>query len=260
MLGQTDLKETLSYLVEQGGRRQDLAHLLEKERETPVVFDLNGQPVTTRKFERFLEPEPAAVTVTTLSGLVDYVQTNPDGLELDKILCHVVSPTKVVLRSKLTGPYLQRPKYVEAEASTLPSIYFGRYMETEAFNIMLLSSFVPSEHRSAILKVTGNVEAGVQAKTADDGVTQEVVLKTGINRKEHSELPSPIVLQPYRTFPEVEQPASAFLLRLKQVQEDGQPVAAFALYEADGGAWRGLAMASIKGYLEAANLGVKVIA
>lgn len=260
MLEQTDLKETLSYLVEQGGKRQDLAHELADERKNPIVYDLNGQPVTTRKFERFYEPEPAAITVTTLSGLVDYVLTNPDGLTLDTILCHVVSPVKVILRSKLTGPYLQRPKYVEAEASTLPQIAFGRYMETEAFNIMLLSSFVPSEHRAAVLKVTGNVEAGVQAKTADDGVTQEVVLKTGINRKEHSDLPSPIVLQPYRTFPEVEQPASAFLLRLKQVSEDGQPVAGFALFEADGGAWRGKAMTAIKAYLEGADLGVKVIA
>lgn len=260
MLEQTDLKETLSYLVEAGARRQDIAHLLEKERETPTVYDLNGLPVTTRKYERFYQPEPAAITVSTLSGLVNYVKTNPDELALDGLMCHVVSPVEVVLRSRLTGPYLQRSAYIEAKASTLPRVEFGRYMETEAFNITLLSSFVPSEHRAAVLKVTGNVEAGVQAKTADDGVTQEVVLKTGINRKEHSELPSPIVLQPYRTFPEVEQPASAFLLRLKQVQDDGQPVAAFALYEADGGAWRGKAMASIRGYLEAAELGVKVIA
>ncbi len=260
MLESTDLKETLSYLVEQGGKRQDLVHELADERKTPIVFDLNGQPVTTRKFERFLEPEPAAICVTTLSGLVSYVKSNPDGIDQGKILCHVVSPTKVILRSKLTGPYLQRPQYVVAEASTLPDITFGRYMETEAFNIMLLASFVPSEHRAAVLKVTGNVEAGVQAKTADDGVTQEVVLRAGINRKEHSELPSPIVLQPYRTFPEVEQPVSAFLLRLKQVNNDGQPVAAFTLFEADGGAWRGKAMANIKEYLETAELGVKVIA
>lgn len=53
----------------------------------------------------------------------------------------------------------------------------------------------------------------------------------------------PIVhLQPYRTFLEVAQPASDFLLR---IDKDGHP----ALYEADGGAWKLEAKRSIAAYL-----------
>ena len=51
-----------------------------------------------------------------------------------------------------------------------------------------------------------------------------------------------VVEQPYRTFLEVEQPASDFLLRL---DKGGRP----ALYEADGGAWKLEAKRNIAAYL-----------
>mgnify|MGYP003258251653 FL=1 len=51
-------------------------------------------------------------------------------------------------------------------------------------------------------------------------------------------------MQPYRTFLEVKQPASDFLLR---IDKDGHP----ALYEADGGAWKLEAKRNIAGYLSA---------
>lgn len=54
----------------------------------------------------------------------------------------------------------------------------------------------------------------------------------------------PIVkLKPYRTFSEVEQPESEFLVRLS----DGGRV---ALYEADGGAWKLQARRNVADYLK----------
>lgn len=54
----------------------------------------------------------------------------------------------------------------------------------------------------------------------------------------------PIVqLKPYRTFIEIDQPESEFLLRL----HDGMKV---ALYEADGGAWKLQARTNIAEYLK----------
>lgn len=44
-----------------------------------------------------------------------------------------------------------------------------------------------------------------------------------------------VKLKPYRTFREIEQPASVFLFRLKN--RDGAPPEC-ALFEADGGAWK----------------------
>ena len=71
-------------------------------------------------------------------------------------------------------------------------------------------------------------------------------------------VPSPCVLRPYRTFVEVQQPASRFIFRLEQGRE--QTVNA-AIIEADGGAWKLEAVKNIVTYLEnaLADTGVKVI-
>ena len=58
-------------------------------------------------------------------------------------------------------------------------------------------------------------------------------------------VPNPVILRPYRTFPEVEQPASSFIFRMKE--NDG---VCCALFEADGGAWKNEAMRNIKEYLK----------
>ena len=69
-------------------------------------------------------------------------------------------------------------------------------------------------------------------------------------------LPNPVTLRPFRTFTEVEQPASSFVFRAKQ--KDGGME--FMLVEADGGAWRGEAMRNIKEYMQKAIPELSVIA
>ena len=64
----------------------------------------------------------------------------------------------------------------------------------------------------------------------------------GVALKEQQTVQPIVHLQPYRTFLEVKQPASDFLLR---IDKDGHP----ALYEADGGAWKLEAKRRIAAYL-----------
>lgn len=52
-----------------------------------------------------------------------------------------------------------------------------------------------------------------------------------------------VPLRPYRTFQEVEQPESEFLLRL---DEEGN----IGLFEADGGMWKLTARQTVKAFLE----------
>jgi hypothetical protein len=53
---------------------------------------------------------------------------------------------------------------------------------------------------------------------------------------------------PYRTFPEIDQPASKFTLRMQSSNGEGMPYA--ALFEADGAAWKIVAIRSISEYLK----------
>ena len=59
-------------------------------------------------------------------------------------------------------------------------------------------------------------------------------------------IPSPCSLRPFRTFPEVEQPMSKFIFRMRERRDE---TIESALYEADGGAWRNEARKNICGYL-----------
>lgn len=78
-------------------------------------------------------------------------------------------------------------------------------------------------------------------------MTQKATVKTGIASKGEAIVPNPVILKPYRTFVEVDQPLSQFVFRMKQDKYDGIQC---ALFEADGGAWKIEAMKSIKEYLK----------
>ena len=82
----------------------------------------------------------------------------------------------------------------------------------------------------------------VPSISINQSISQEVSVRTGAVLKEQQTVQPIVRLQPYRTFLEVEQPASDFLLRL---DKEGHP----ALYEADGGAWKLEAKRSIAAYL-----------
>ena len=75
--------------------------------------------------------------------------------------------------------------------------------------------------------------------------------------KEKTALKPIVKLSPYRTFREVEQPQSEFLLRVRLSQNDAPTV---ALFEADGGAWVNQATTSIVEYIQSLVTGIPVIA
>ncbi|WP_270229538.1 hypothetical protein, partial [Desulfovibrio legallii] len=226
----------------------------------PAVIEIKGRNYTSKNVVPVSTPTPAKLTVSTLTGLVDYIKSNVDELNVSSLLCHVESPSKVTLNSNLLGDFADRAVFLAAELHQL-QIPLNKYLDAEAFNILLQSCFVEPEDpmkatdRGIVLKYAANVKTMVEGVMADDGVAQAVTVKKGIASVENVVMPNPVTLRPYRTFVEVEQPASKFVFRARD--DDGME---FMLVEADGGAWRGEAMKNIKEYLEAAVPGLNVIA
>ncbi|VTS32597.1 phage protein [Streptococcus pseudoporcinus] len=68
-------------------------------------------------------------------------------------------------------------------------------------------------------------------------------IKQGVASLVKAKAPNPVTLRPYRTFAEVEQPASQFIFRINQRAE-------MALFEADGGKWRLDAINNIANFLK----------
>lgn len=230
-------KEALQYLVNLG------------EEKDPIVKLPQGT-YSKKDLERVCEVTATTLKVSTLTGLVDYVKANIDNLQ-GKLLIQVASYDEVKLYSTLNTDR-NRELFIQAEAILPSNVRYEQFLDTERFNIMLQSAFVDNDDKKVLLKYTGLIQDEAVKTTGDDGVSQQVTVKTGVASVGQAVVPNPVTLAPYRTFPEIEQPESKFIFRMQE-----GPRA--ALFEADGGAWRNKAIIEIKEYLQEALKGVKQI-
>lgn len=253
--------ETAELLINTG---KELAREELKNENAFVVHEHEGRPYIKGSWSRLLEPEADTLNVCTLTGLKDYLESNPDGLDLKGLMVHVIDHSTVKVRSVPVGGHKQRPVFMTAEA-LIPDHMFSRatrpsYYPPSVFIPYLQSCFaeVEGDDLQAVIRVCGNVdvEAGVSQK--DDGMTQKVATRTGVVTKSEEEVPNPVVLYPFSSFVEILQPARKMVLRFAGNADEG---AGAALIEADGGAWKITAMQSIADWLRE-NLPeeVKVIA
>lgn len=214
----------------------------------PKEMTIGERAYTTAKIFPVELAQPVHLKVKTLTALVDYLNSNVDGHDVTTLLCHVESPESVALYSGIIGDFEQRKCYLRISLEQL-QLRLNTFLDGETFNILLQSCFIEPEDpmkatdRGLVLAYAANVTESIEGNTLDDGVTQQVTVRKGIASKGTDILPNSVTLRPYRTFTEVEQPASKFVFRAKTGPE-------FALIEADGGAWKSEAMKNIKMFMK----------
>lgn len=219
-----------------------------------VINDMNWSDKELHRINEDLRAK--SITMNSLSSLVDFIK-NAEDLKNDmKYIIQVVSPTEVRLISSLDADR-QRETLVEVSAE-VPGFCYGSWITNEEFIIGVQSKFMDSDaeqnDKPVILKFAGNVKSGTVAEYGDSGVGQKATVKMGAASLSEVEVPSPCYLKPFRTFTEVDQPMSSFIFRVKDDRNLGVE---FALFEADGGAWKNEAKANIKAYFEKELAGVE---
>uniref|UniRef100_UPI003FEDE520 hypothetical protein n=1 Tax=Gemmiger formicilis TaxID=745368 RepID=UPI003FEDE520 len=195
---------------------------------------------------REVKPEvelPARYSVDTLEALVKLIRT--EGVAQASLLyVRVDSARRVMVDTTYThkeyAEFSRLPLY-EA-VSDVPSISVNQSISQEKAIVELQSLYAVTEDRDYLLALLSRIDVNQGVSSVDNGISQEVSVRTGAVLKEQQTVQPIVHLQPYRTFLEVEQPASDFLLRL---DKEGHP----ALYEADGGAWKLEAKRNIAAYL-----------
>lgn len=244
---------------------------------TKILNDADGNQYFTRPVfpicPRVL-PEPACLKVSTLTGLIDFcemhdarnavavikktgsvssddMEFNPDlepPIHCEPAVVHVVDHSEVRVLSQPFGPAKQTTCFLKASFVELlgASFQFGKFYDQESFIIGLQSLFLGTPARAEVLKAIGTIRDNQVREFGDDGVTQSVSAKAGVALVSEIPVPNPVVLSPYRTFREIEQPASPFILRVKPGQ-NGKPEC--ALFEADGGLWKLFAIQGITEFL-----------
>lgn len=226
------IKEALKYIVGLGEAK---------------VQEINHSMYSDKPLHRIdtYFPKASALEMNTLSSLVEYIKSNVD-IFAEKMVVQVVSPEEVRFFSMLDDNR-DRETIAVVRAIT-PSFEYGRFIDHETFCINVQSKFIddPSTDKALLLKFAGTVESGSVAEYGDDGVTQKATVRQGIASKTEAVVPNPVCLMPFRTFVEVEQPASNFIFRMK---EGGMGGISCAIFEADGGSWKIDAMREISNYL-----------
>lgn len=154
----------------------------------------------------------------------------------------VVSPTRVEVYSVPVESLRGGRNYLcAANAVDIPGFRDTTY-EYEQAIIALRSRFAPTEDQAYVLDLMGHLISDQTVQTDDDGITQRVQVNAGIQMTKVSRVKPIVKLRPYRTFQEVEQPESEFLIRLDDKRN-------LTITEADGGMWRLAARRTVFEYL-----------
>lgn len=214
--------------------------------------EVNYEVVVPADLDRDKKCAPAAPVLEfcTLSGAGQYLKANRDGWDLASVFLHIVSPTQVVVRRGVRGDAQQRDVIATVKADTLVAMvgWVGRYVNLGEAIISLQAQFAPSDDRDALIALLSKVTGSVRVDVDDTGVSQSVAVKTGIALVSEQRVPTRVLLAPYRTFREVRQPASEFILRLAGGTDKELPTV--ALFEADGQTWKLDAMQRVKDWLD----------
>lgn len=218
----------------------------------PNIVNENGYTYSDKELHIIKSPRVQTLKFHTLRGLIDTLK-NEYAQFCGPVIVSVNSEDEIDVYSAIdcTDRKREIPYNCRAELVNIP---FDRKLDYETMMITLKSKFVETPELLDVIKLLGTITEENSAQMSDDGFSQSVVVRKGIALKEGRVIKPIVKLKPYRTFNEVDQPESEFLLRLS----DGGCV---ALYEADGGAWKLTARKNVAEYLRAelAELGDSVI-
>lgn len=129
----------------------------------------------------------------------------------------------------------------------------GQFYDLEPTIIALQTRFAETATRDTLLRLLSNVRDEAVRIDEDSGFFQKVTVRKGAALATEATVKNPFPLKPFRTFREVEQPESLFVVRFKSGGEDDMKV---ALFEADGGAWKQTAIQTIASFLRE-NVGAR---
>lgn len=225
-----------------GTSAEAIQRIIELAPET--IVKVNELEYSTCSLTLIETPRPKAVSVETLSGFIKMMEAGLESFDAKSYVVQVESFEKVILRNLHSDEYGRRQELLVA--APLKGItkfpYFNDWGPQEEFIIGLLAHFQETPDLETVTGLVSHIDATVKSRTVDNKVTQEVTISQGVAFKQDVEVKHRLKLAPFRTFREFGQPVSEFIFRVKDSSK-------FALFEADGGAWKFDAVKSIAEFL-----------
>lgn len=234
----TWLRDGIDRLVSLSSRK------IVKSDDGTEYWDVDGMAVRPPR----LDPYPKIANVGSLYALLSALYAEIGGLEHVPKQIVVTSHKTVEIVSHSLPPREDRLTFISASYEN-EGFAFNRYHDLESFIIGVQCQFVDSQAKEDLLAFVSGITGEEVVNNTDDGISQTVAVKVGF-RKETTTRNPIVMLRPFRTFTEVEQPLSRFLLRIQKGREAPQ----IALFEADGGQWKSEASANVAEFLRGCSV------
>lgn len=185
---------------------------------------------------------PDTLALNSLDALVKLVRT--EASEQDTPL-YITIPDHMTVRCfgqpDAAGRYF-RQVYYEAHATDVPGWEQKVTLGFEEAQIALRTRFQETPDTLYAMKLVSDISLGAKVIYNDNGIATTITTQKGVALQANEQIRPIVKLLPYRTFQEVEQPESIFLIR---VSDRG-----ISFIEADGGMWKLTAREIIKKFLE----------
>lgn len=228
------LKEAIEKIVELAGVK--------------VVCDNDGNVYTNDTVFQ-LRPDldrPEHRHLTSLDALAKLVRTEAVHFADGTPLYITVPAYNKVECFTAIQPAQRNTRYVlyTSEAVDVPGWNPETRLPFEQASIALQTRFQPTTDRDYALRLLSQITTGGKVTYNDNGIATSIITQKGVALQGTEAIKPLVKLKPYRTFQEVDQPESLFLIR---IDERG-----ISFIEADGGMWKLDARATVKTFLETA--------
>lgn len=225
--------------------KEFIAHIQETTR--PQIVDIDGRNFSVAPGGAAVEirptiDRPATLPLNSLDALVKLVES--EAVHAEDLL-YITVPDHLTVRCfgrPCPDERFHRQSYYEVKATDVPGWDAKVQLPFEEMQIALRTRFQETPDTIYTQKLLSDISTGAKITYNDNGVATTVVTKKGIDLQANETIRPIVTLRPYRTFQEVEQPESVFLIR---INERG-----ISFTEADGGMWKLKARETIKEFLE----------
>ena len=204
------------------------------------TYDIHGDTYSDHDLVR-IKPHidrPANLSVSGLDSIVKLVRNELDMFENLPVFIRVDDARTVSVFTTYDDMMCRDSLYTAK--CDVPGFRDG-FREYEQAIIELRSKFSPGPGVDYLLDLLSRMSKDSGVTTRDNGVSQEVEARQGVSLKALVQVKPRVALRPFRTFLEVEQPESEFLLRV-------DPNEGIGFFEADGGIWKLEAKKNIADY------------
>lgn len=206
------------------------------------IFDIDGEHYTDGDMTR-IPPHvdrPRSISVSGLDSICKLIRAEREKVGAT-IMVQVSSYKQVDVMTTYLPDFSRNVLY--SAVADAPGIRTG-WREHEEALIELRSLFIPNSGTEYLLDLLSHMSENSSVVSKDNGVTQQVEARQGVDLKAMVAVKPRVKLIPFRTFLEVTQPESEFLLRVDKDRGIG-------FFEADGGIWKLEAKRNIAEYFEA---------